>query len=131
MQQHPCRIARTPPTRPHFRRNRSRNCPQSRRLTTSTTSLTIKAIGGVRMRFKAAAVVLLGPALLMGCCTDCATRADNGLAFRAIAGCILGNQVGKGSGRVLATVAGAVVGGIVGSEIGRALDRQDQMLAQE
>jgi surface antigen len=67
----------------------------------------------------------------MGCGPDGPTKADTGLAVGAIAGGILGNQVGKGSGRVLATVAGAVVGGIVGSEIGRALDRQDQMLAQE
>lgn len=83
------------------------------------------------MRFKTAAAVLLGSALLMGCGPDGPTKADTGLAVGAIAGGILGNQVGKGSGRVLATVAGAVVGGIVGSEIGRALDRQDQMLAQE
>lgn len=67
----------------------------------------------------------------MGCGPDGPTKADGGLAVGAIAGGILGNQVGKGKGRVLATVAGAVVGGIVGSEIGRALDRQDQMLAQE
>lgn len=83
------------------------------------------------MKFKAAVAILLGPGLLLGCGPDGPTKADTGLAVGAIAGGILGNQVGKGSGKVLATVAGAVIGGIVGSEIGRALDRQDQMLAQE
>jgi len=83
------------------------------------------------MRFKTAAAVLLGPALLLGCGPDGPTKADSGLVVGAVAGGILGNQVGRGSGKVLATVAGAVVGGIVGSEIGRSLDRQDQLLAQE
>lgn len=83
------------------------------------------------MRVKTAAVLLLGPGLLLGCGPDGPTKADTGLAVGAVAGGIIGNQVGRGTGKVLATVAGAVVGGIVGSEIGRALDKQDQMLAQE
>ncbi len=49
----------------------------------------------------------------------------------AVAGGILGNQVGKGTGNIAATAIGAVVGGIVGSEIGRALDQQDRQLAQQ
>ena len=48
-----------------------------------------------------------------------------------MAGGIIGNQFGKGSGNVLATVAGAVVGGIVGSEIGRSMDEQDRRLAEQ
>ncbi len=70
-------------------------------------------------------------ALVLGACgPDGPTKSDTGLAVGAIAGGLLGNQVGRGGGRVLATAIGAVVGGIVGSEIGRALDEQDRLLAQ-
>ncbi len=58
-------------------------------------------------------------------------KQDTGLVVGAAAGGILGNQVGRGSGKVLATVAGAVIGGIVGSEIGRSMDQQDRILAQQ
>lgn len=87
--------------------------------------------GLTHMTIKTVAVLLLGPGLLLGCGPDGPNKADTGMVVGAVAGGILGNQVGGGSGRVLATVAGAVVGGIVGSEIGRSMDKQDQMLAQE
>lgn len=58
-------------------------------------------------------------------------KQDTGMVVGAAAGGILGNQVGRGSGKVLATVAGAVIGGIVGSEIGRSMDQQDRALAQQ
>ncbi len=58
-------------------------------------------------------------------------KQDAGLAVGAVAGGILGNQVGKGSGRIAATAIGAVIGGIVGSEVGRSMDQQDRMLAQQ
>ncbi len=61
----------------------------------------------------------------------CANNQDSGLAVGAIAGGLVGNQFGKGNGRVLATVAGAVVGGIVGSEIGRRMDEHDRLMAQQ
>lgn len=69
--------------------------------------------------------------MLGGCGPDGPTKADTGLAVGAIAGGILGNQVGRGGGRVAATAIGAVIGGIVGNEIGRSLDRQDRILAQQ
>lgn len=69
--------------------------------------------------------------LAAGCGPDGPNRADTGLAVGAVAGGILGNQVGKGTGRALATVAGAFVGGVVGHEIGRSLDEQDRMYARE
>lgn len=59
------------------------------------------------------------------------SKSDSGLAVGAIAGGILGNQVGKGSGRVAATAIGAVIGGIVGSDIGRSLDEADRRAAAE
>jgi surface antigen len=83
------------------------------------------------MRMRGLAVVALVPVLVAGCGPEGPTKQDAGLAVGAIAGGILGNQVGKGSGRVLATAVGAVVGGIVGSEIGRSMDQQDRMLAQQ
>ena len=49
-----------------------------------------------------------------------------GTGLGAAAGGLLGNQVGRGTGRVLATAAGAVVGGYVGNRIGKNLDEQDR-----
>jgi uncharacterized protein YcfJ len=80
--------------------------------------------------FKLAAVAVL-PLTLAACGPEGPTKADTGLLVGAAAGGIIGNQVGRGSGKVLATVAGAFVGGIVGSEIGRSMDKQDRILAQQ
>lgn len=83
--------------------------------------------------FKATHVALaISVALgLAACGPNGPNKSETGLAVGAVAGGILGNQVGKGTGRTLATVAGAVVGGVVGHQIGRSLDEQDRMLAQE
>lgn len=75
-----------------------------------------------------AAAMALG---LAACGPEGPSKADTGLAVGAVAGGILGNQIGSGGGRVAATAIGAVVGGIVGSEIGRYMDQQDRMLAQQ
>jgi surface antigen len=85
--------------------------------------------GGMRTKFTA--LVLIAPLAIAGCGPDGPTKQDTGLAVGAIAGGILGNQVGRGGGKVLATVAGAFIGGIVGSEIGRSMDKQDRILAQQ
>lgn len=42
-----------------------------------------------------------------------------GAIIGAVAGGVLGNQVGKGDGRKAATVAGAVAGGVVGNKVGK------------
>ncbi|KZC19906.1 MULTISPECIES: glycine zipper 2TM domain-containing protein [Rhodanobacter] len=42
-----------------------------------------------------------------------------GAIIGAVAGGVLGNQVGKGDGRKAATVVGAVAGGVVGNQIGK------------
>jgi predicted lipid-binding transport protein (Tim44 family) len=55
--------------------------------------------------------------VLMGC----ETKQDSGTLMGAIAGGVIGNQFGKGGGRVASTFAGAVIGGIVGNEIGRSM----------
>ncbi len=82
-----------------------------------------------------AAIRSLGAALaclaLAGCGPDGPTKADTGVAVGAVAGGILGSQVGRGTGKTLATVAGAFIGGVVGHEIGRSLDERDRMYARE
>jgi surface antigen len=83
------------------------------------------------MRIVHAIVVVTTCVGLSACGPDGPTKADAGTVLGAVAGGILGNQVGRGGGRVAATMVGAVVGGIVGHEIGRSLDRQDRRLAQE
>ena len=83
------------------------------------------------MRVSRLVAIALLPLMLAACGPDGPNKADTGLAVGAVAGGILGNQIGKGGGRVAATAIGAVVGGIVGSEIGRYMDQQDRMLAQQ
>ncbi len=65
-------------------------------------------------------------ALLLGCSTV-PSKQDQGVIIGAIAGGLLGSQVGGGSGQVLATMAGVVIGGMVGGEIGRSMDDVDRM----
>jgi len=69
--------------------------------------------------------------MLSGCGQGGLTKQDAGIGIGALAGGVVGNQFGKGDGKVLATALGAVVGGIVGSEIGKSLDDNDRRLAQE
>ena len=83
------------------------------------------------MRTISAGALVMMAIGLAGCGPEGPNKADTGLVVGAVAGGILGNQVGKGSGNVAATAIGAVVGGIVGSEIGRSMDAQDRRLAQE
>ena len=72
------------------------------------------------------------PALVLAACgPNGLSKQDVGLGVGAVAGGVIGNQVGSGTGKVIATAAGAVIGGIVGSEIGRSMDEQDRHYAQE
>ena len=70
-------------------------------------------------------------ALGVAACGPDVTNQDTGTVVGAIAGGVIGNQFGKGGGRVASTLAGAVVGGIVGNEIGRSLDERDRELARQ
>lgn len=68
-------------------------------------------------------------ALVVATCDTCATvqtvkqvkRKGKGGALGvvggAVAGGLLGNQIGKGTGNTVATVGGAVAGGVIGNEI--------------
>ncbi|MEG6510078.1 RT0821/Lpp0805 family surface protein [Methyloligella sp. 2.7D] len=49
----------------------------------------------------------------------------------ALAGGLIGNQFGKGSGRVAATAVGAVAGGMIGNGIGAQMDAEDRRRAAE
>ena len=79
----------------------------------------------------AGSMLLVAALATAGCGPDGPTKQDTGTVVGAVAGGIIGNQVGRGGGRVAATIVGAAIGGIVGSEIGRALDKQDRILAQQ
>lgn len=59
------------------------------------------------------------------------TKQTVGTGAGAVAGGLLGSQVGGGSGRLWATGAGALLGALVGSEIGSSLDRADRMYANK
>ena len=52
------------------------------------------------------------------------TKTPIGTGAGAVAGGILGNQVGGGSGRALATVGGALLGGVAGSAAEEGITRQ-------
>lgn len=47
----------------------------------------------------------------------------------AVAGGLIGSQIGQGSGNLAATVGGAVLGGLVGGTIGRDLDERNRRAA--
>ena len=76
---------------------------------------------------RCALTAAIAASLLFG---GCANNQEGGTAIGAITGGIIGNQFGKGSGKVATTLAGAVVGGIIGNEIGRSLDARDRELAR-
>lgn len=68
---------------------------------------------------------------LSACGPEGPSKADTGTVVGAVAGGIIGNQFGRGGGRVAATMIGAVAGGIIGNEIGRSLDKEDRRRAEE
>jgi surface antigen len=80
------------------------------------------------MRIRAVLILALAAPLAL---TSCASRQDSGTLLGAVAGGVIGNQFGGGSGRVLATAAGAVAGGMIGNSIGRDLDELDRRRAME
>jgi len=54
-----------------------------------------------------------------------------GTAIGAVAGGVLGNQVGGGKGKTLATVGGAVAGGVVGNQVQKAHQDNNATYATE
>lgn len=91
-----------------------------------------------------AAASLAGPALVLASPHDEGYRQSNcrdvevtrkkhhkddnrvaGTAIGAVAGGLIGNQVGKGKGKTIATVAGAVGGGVIGNKVQKNHQRND------
>jgi uncharacterized protein YcfJ len=54
------------------------------------------------------------------------THVGKGAAIGAIAGGVLGHQVGSGNGNTAATVGGALLGGLAGHQVEKRNDRDDQ-----
>ncbi|MEZ5877882.1 MAG: RT0821/Lpp0805 family surface protein [Tepidamorphaceae bacterium] len=49
----------------------------------------------------------------------------------AVAGGVIGNQIGSGRGQAVATTIGVIAGGLIGSKIGQSLDEADRRRAME
>jgi surface antigen len=74
-------------------------------------------------------ITLMALSLFLIACTQNPNR-DAGVATGAIVGGILGNQVGKGSGRAWATGIGMLAGAYIGGNIGASMDREDRLNSQ-
>lgn len=76
--------------------------------------------------------VVAGSLFLTGCNHVYApvnTREGVGAVSGAVAGGVIGHQIGSGSDRVATTAIGALAGGLIGAEIGRLLDERDRQEA--
>lgn len=71
-------------------------------------------------------VIISSLAFFLFACSNVPSKEEQGVLIGAVAGGILGNQVGGGSGRVLATMVGAIAGGAIGGSVGRSMDEQDR-----
>ena len=66
-------------------------------------------------------------AFLLAACS--ASNENIGTVTGAVAGGVIGNQFGGGTGRIAATALGALAGGVIGSSIGRSLDQNSRQAA--
>ena len=71
---------------------------------------------------------LAAVALTSGCATM-SESATAGTVLGGVAGAVVGNQFGKGSGRTAATALGAIIGATAGRNIGKSLDETSQARA--
>jgi surface antigen len=72
-------------------------------------------------------IIAVCVALTLFGCSTAPSKQDQGMIIGAIAGGILGHQVGGGSGQVLATMAGTVAGAMIGGAIGKQMDETDRL----
>lgn len=72
---------------------------------------------------------LLVPAFLAGCASG--PKQETGTIVGALAGGLIGSQVGEGSGQVPAAIVGAFLGGVIGNQIGASLDEADRRAAMQ
>ncbi|MEP0519648.1 MAG: RT0821/Lpp0805 family surface protein [Hyphomicrobiales bacterium] len=81
------------------------------------------------MKLKVLALLAASGLALAGC-QGVGPKQGVGALAGAVAGGVVGNQFGGGSGKAVATTLGVIAGGLIGSELGRSLDAQDRRRAQ-
>lgn len=69
------------------------------------------------------------PLISIGLASCAANNEQIGSVGGAVAGGVIGNQFGGGSGRVAATAVGAIAGGLIGANVGRQLDNNSRQAA--
>ncbi|MBK67355.1 MAG: hypothetical protein CMP22_04400 [Rickettsiales bacterium] len=70
--------------------------------------------------------------IAMAACTQTGNQKEQlGTLGGAVAGGLLGSQVGKGSGQLVAVGIGTLLGAVVGSEVGKSLDKADMAYARQ
>jgi surface antigen len=71
-------------------------------------------------------------ATVSGCTTDAGPKQTGGAVLGAVAGGLIGAQIGDdgSTGQLVATAAGVALGAWVGSEIGKSMDDQDRLEAE-
>lgn len=79
------------------------------------------------MRAGAIIAVAMLPALIAGC--GAGRKQETGTVVGAVAGGLIGSQVGKGGGQVPAAIVGAFLGGVIGNHIGAKMDEEDRRAA--
>ena len=67
----------------------------------------------------------------LGGCANMGQKEGLGTAVGAVAGGLLGNQIGGGRGKTAATVAGIFIGGMLGRDVGASLDKVDRQMIQQ
>lgn len=79
------------------------------------------------------AALIIAVPLLAACesTSGVGTKQSVGTLGGAVAGGVLGSQVGSGSGQLWAAGVGTLIGALVGSEVGKSLDRADIAYARQ
>jgi surface antigen len=80
---------------------------------------------------KKIALIYTSLALAVLSTAGCATKEESGTLMGAATGALIGNQFGRGGGRVAATVGGALIGGFIGNRVGKSMDDEDRRRAAE
>ncbi|MEM9329975.1 MAG: glycine zipper 2TM domain-containing protein [Pseudomonadota bacterium] len=78
-------------------------------------------------RSRLLSVGAISAACLLAACS--ASNENIGRVTGAVAGGVIGNQFGGGTGRIAATALGALAGGVIGGRIGRSLDQNSRQAA--
>jgi uncharacterized protein YcfJ len=74
---------------------------------------------------------LISSALVLTGCQNQPTKEEQAGLIGAIAGGLLGSQVGDGNGKKAAIIAGTILGHHLGSSVGRTMDEVDRMKANQ